>query len=221
MAWVQKRQFNLSKMGTKKGLCLQNCRVAFDIPAKYASAKDAMLANKNAGTLHDISTVPTNCAVPVFVDTSSVYEHVEVDDKGTFYSDGKKVSNPLKQKIFGWGETLNGVRIVKWVEDKKSNEEIADEVIAGKWGNGTDRRKRLAEAGYDWGAVQAIVDKKLGGGNSGSGSGSKAVNYAVRSGDTLSAIAKRYGTTWQKIAADNNLKNPNLIVPGQRLIIKL
>lgn len=41
---------------------------------------------------------------------------------------------------------------------KKSNEEIAKEVLAGKWGNGADRKKRLTEAGYNYDAVQKIVD---------------------------------------------------------------
>ena len=44
---------------------------------------------------------------------------------------------------------------------KKSNEEIAAEVIAGKWGNGTERQKRLSQAGYDYSAIQSIVNKKL------------------------------------------------------------
>ena len=42
---------------------------------------------------------------------------------------------------------------------KKSNEEIAREVIQGKWGNGADRKKRLTDAGYDYAAVQALVNK--------------------------------------------------------------
>lgn len=44
---------------------------------------------------------------------------------------------------------------------KKSNEEIADEVIAGKWSNGDDRERRLTAAGYNYNEVQAIVNKKL------------------------------------------------------------
>lgn len=48
---------------------------------------------------------------------------------------------------------------------KKSNEEIADEVIAGKWGNGQQRKIRLIAAGYNYAAIQAIVDKKMGGGS--------------------------------------------------------
>lgn len=44
---------------------------------------------------------------------------------------------------------------------KKSNEEIAKEVIAGKWGNGQTRKDKLKAAGYDYATVQAIVDKLL------------------------------------------------------------
>lgn len=44
--------------------------------------------------------------------------------------------------------------------------------------------------------------------------------YIVKSGDNLSSIAKKYGTTYQKIAKDNNISNPNKIYPGQKLIIK-
>ena len=47
-------------------------------------------------------------------------------------------------------------------EDKKTISQIADEVIAGKWGNGTARKTKLEAAGYDYDAVQAEVNKKLG-----------------------------------------------------------
>ncbi len=43
--------------------------------------------------------------------------------------------------------------------------------------------------------------------------------YTVKSGDTLSAIASRYGTTVAALAAKNGISNPNLIKVGQRLII--
>jgi len=43
--------------------------------------------------------------------------------------------------------------------------------------------------------------------------------YVVRPGDTLWSIALRYGTTPWAIAVANGLRNPNLIYPGQRLII--
>lgn len=47
-----------------------------------------------------------------------------------------------------------------------------------------------------------------------------SVYYTVRAGDNLSAIASRYGTSYQSIAALNGLANPNLIFAGQTLKIK-
>lgn len=46
-----------------------------------------------------------------------------------------------------------------------------------------------------------------------------ATLYIVQKGDTLSAIAKRHGSTVAAVAGANNLANPNLIFPGQRLEI--
>lgn len=44
---------------------------------------------------------------------------------------------------------------------KKSVDEIAKEVIAGKWGNGQDRKNRLTSAGYNYNVIQARVDQML------------------------------------------------------------
>ncbi len=41
--------------------------------------------------------------------------------------------------------------------------------------------------------------------------------HTVQPGEALWKIAQKYNTTWQKLAEANNLKNPNLIVPGQKI----
>lgn len=93
----------------------------------------------------------------------------------------------------------------------KSNTEIAKEVIEGKWGNGYARKNRLKKAGYDYDAVQEIVNSLL---------DTKVREvYVVQAGDTLSEIAQRYNTTVAKLAAKNNIKNPNKIYVGQRLYV--
>ena len=45
---------------------------------------------------------------------------------------------------------------------KKSIDTIAREVINGKWGNGSERKKKLLSAGYDYNAVQKRVNELLG-----------------------------------------------------------
>lgn len=45
---------------------------------------------------------------------------------------------------------------------KKTVDEVAREVVAGKWGNGAERKRRLTEAGYDYTAVQAAVNRMVG-----------------------------------------------------------
>ena len=43
--------------------------------------------------------------------------------------------------------------------------------------------------------------------------------YVVQKGDTLSAIASMYGTSWKKLAAYNGLENPNKLYVGQEIRI--
>lgn len=45
---------------------------------------------------------------------------------------------------------------------KFSAEEIAKEVIAGVWGNGTERKRRLTEAGYNYTEIQSLVNTLVG-----------------------------------------------------------
>lgn len=94
---------------------------------------------------------------------------------------------------------------------KKTNEEIAEEVIKGLWGNGEERKTRLTNAGYNYKEIQDIVNKRL--------KPSQTV-YIVKKGDNLTKIGKRYGTTVKKLKDDNNIENANKIYVGQKLIIK-
>lgn len=55
---------------------------------------------------------------------------------------------------------------------------------------------------------------------SGGNDGLEEITYIVKRGDTLSQIALNYNTTVSTIAKENNIKNVNLIYPGQKLLIK-
>lgn len=100
-------------------------------------------------------------------------------------------------------------------ETKKSNRELAEEVLQGKWGNGADRKKRLSAAGHNPEEVQKIVNELITERDK-----NKSVTHVVKKYETLTKIATKYKTTVAKIVSDNNIKNPNLIYEGQKLIIK-
>lgn len=149
----------------------------------------------------------------------------------------------------------------------RSDEDLANAVIKGEFGNGDARKSVL---GSRYAAVQAIVDRKLGGSSSSGtkytvksgdtlsgiaakfgvstsaisgyksgnpnviyagevltingaksgGASSSATYYTVKSGDTLSGIASKYGTSYQAIAKLNGISNPNVIYAGQRLRVR-
>jgi len=47
------------------------------------------------------------------------------------------------------------------LEERKTVTELAREVIAGKWGNGAERKRRLEQAGYGYRKVQDEVNRLL------------------------------------------------------------
>lgn len=218
MSYTQVKKFTLSKMGKRDGWCLANVAQGFGITrGTFPSAKADMESQRAKGTLHPISTLPDNCTVPVYLNTTSPYEHVEVCVNGKdWYSDGKKVKAPSKSIVFGWGELCDGVRVVKVEAAKKdlskySNEELAHMVLKGQFGNGAVRKAKL---GLRYNAVQAEVNRLLGAAKS------QGIYYTVKAGDTLSTIAKKYKTSVTDLVILNCIKNPNLIYVNQKIRIK-
>ena len=82
---------------------------------------------------------------------------------------------PFNEINMNLGNFLGAFRLKRWHSSpapapapqptpapaRKSNEEIALEVRRGDWGNGDDRKNRLAAAGYDYAAIQAIVNASV------------------------------------------------------------
>ena len=97
------------------------------------------------------------------------------------------------------------------VSHETNIEELARKVINGDYGNGEERKQKL---GNLYNEVQKRVNEIL------NKNASQETIYIVKSGDCLCNIAKKFNTTVNKIASDNNIKNINLIYVGQKLIIK-
>jgi GH25 family lysozyme M1 (1,4-beta-N-acetylmuramidase) len=102
---------------------------------------------------------------------------------------------------------------------KKSVDELAAEVIHGKWGNGEERKKKLTSAGYDYSVVQARVNEIL----SGKSTSTPVTyeTYTVVKGDTLWGIAAKKlgsGARYKEIKTLNGLSS-DTIYAGQKLKI--
>ncbi len=96
-------------------------------------------------------------------------------------------------------------------------EQAARNVIAGRYGNGDARKQAIQALGLDYNVVQKKVNELLR-----AGSQPQAVYYTVKAGDSLSAIARRYGTTVAAIQKLNTglIKNVNVIRVGWRIRVK-
>lgn len=101
-------------------------------------------------------------------------DHIGIVEKvigSTIYVIEGNYSNAVKRRTLQVNSRyIRGFAVPKYdaeatanTTSKKSVEEIAKEVIAGKWGNGADRKKKLADAGYDYSEVQTKVNQLLNG----------------------------------------------------------
>lgn len=78
------------------------------------------------------------------------------------YGNGDERKNRLGSRYNEVQARVNEILLgTKPVSNRKSNEELATEVIRGNWGNGQERKDRLTNAGYDYYAIQRIVNKRL------------------------------------------------------------
>lgn len=164
--------------------CLAVAQKTFNVAPFAESAQIAWSWNN---TKHQDRNLPDGCFVPIWwTGGYKNYGHVAIAKRT-----GNRIqiwSSPYTRKPFfdyfegelnttidtvsriysvayaGWTETMNTTRIVEWVNPPqlKSNEEIAAEIWQKKWGDGEERRRRLAAAGYSWDAIQPLVDKGVG-----------------------------------------------------------
>lgn len=169
-----------------------------------------------------------NGHVGVYIGNNDVIECTAAWERKVLYS---KIDSKGRR-------TRNGVQVGYWLKHgklpyidyscevvSKSIDELAQEVIDGKWGNNPERKERLTKAGYDYAKVQARVNEIL--------ASKKTKTYIVNKGDTLSSIARKFNTSIQNIynanktLIDNENKKRGVatakmwVYPGQKLVIEV
>ena len=92
---------------------------------------------------------------------------------------------------------------------------LVSETKSDKYGKGDVRKVVLGSRYND---VQKKINAQAG--VSGSSSGSSTTTYTFKSGDTLSGIAAKYGTSVSQLCSWNGIKNANVIYAGQKIRVK-
>lgn len=119
----------------------------------------------NAGTMYNraavkgpIKTMPETPGLIVY---SKTHPHVGVYIGGGYTIEstlGSRGDGVVKHEIDRFWEYWFQCPFISYNDDIDT---VAREVIAGKWGAGEERKKRLTAAGYDYTAVQARVNELL------------------------------------------------------------
>ena len=123
--------------------------------------------------------------------------------EGTEDGVGKdKMIEEYNQKVEQYNTLLNSYENV-YSEYKKLFDECQQDIIT---------YNSLLNS-YNTGTIPAVIQNRL------SEEETSGKTYVVEVGDSLEKIAQKFGTTTEKIIAGNEIANPNLIRPGQKLII--
>ena len=191
VADIAKRN-NLGTLVKGQNLTWHKMHAETSCPGEYLLSKmdyiveEANKINNEVTSVPEPEPVPTPEPVPPVLKTNEEIANevisgiwgngndrkVKLTDAGYDYSSIQKIVN---EKLLGSTPTE---------KPKKLNEELAQEVISGNWGNGEERKKRLTEAGYNFDEIQTIVNNKLGADSSSSNKKSNdEVAYEVIRGD--------------------------------------
>lgn len=188
---------------------------------KYTDAWCSTFASAVAIEAGLTDIIPTECGCE---------KHIQLfKNMGSWEENDAHVPGPGDYVFYDWDDSGVG-------DDKGSAdhvgivEKVVGSTITVIEGNYSDSVKRRSLAvngryirGYGVPKYSSKATASGGGTSTGSDTGSSAASgdtiYTVKAGDTLSGIAARYGTTYQKLAEYNGIANPNIIRVGQKIRI--
>lgn len=144
--------------------------------ARYSETKANIWTNYDIWQYSSTGSVP---GISGNVDMNICYRDFPKEIKGTVKKSNEEIATEVIAGKWGNGEErktrlkeagynyddIQSIVNVKYRQmtatAKKSNDEIAKEVIQGKWGNGKERKDKLIEAGYDYEVIQKLVNKMM------------------------------------------------------------
>lgn len=186
---------------------------------KYTDAWCSTFASAVAIAAGLTDIIPTECGCE---------KHIQLfKNIGSWQENDAYVPSPGDYVFYDWDDSgagdCTGSADHVGIVEKVSSQTIT--VIEGNYSNSVKRRNIAVNGRYIRGYGVPKYSSKATGGSSGGTTGSGGnttsgeVVYTVVAGDTLSKIAARYGTTYQKLAEYNGISNPNVISVGQKIKI--
>lgn len=137
---------------------VKDIKSRYDI--KWVRGHKEILSTSCPGTnfpLEEVKNVIANVETPQI--TNSIEDLVQKVIAGE-YGNGEERKQKLGSSYDGVQRRVNEILLGKG-SSTNTNEELAKEVIEGKWGNNPERKQKLLEAGYDYDAIQKLVNQKL------------------------------------------------------------
>lgn len=150
-----------------------------DMILRTASCSALLNWCRKNGMIVDKPQMGDWCFMKFNKDSKALAEHIGIVDKAKAIKDVYNIEGNTSEK----GSQDNGGAVLRKhrtgkcivayarpkyikgtitnITNHKTNEEIAAEVIAGKWGTGNDRRQRLSNAGYNYQEIQKLVNQIL------------------------------------------------------------
>lgn len=185
---------------------------------KYTDAWCSTFASAVAIAAGLTDIIPTECGCE---------KHIQLfknHAKSKWQEDGNYTPEAGDYIFYNWDDSTqpnDGAADHVGIVEKVNGKTIT--VIEGNYSNAVGRRTLAVGNGYIRGyGLPAYSSKATSTGGSTSGGGATSSNdtvYTVVAGDTLSKIAAKYGTTYQKLAEYNGISNPNVISVGQKIKI--
>lgn len=148
------------KIGLAMGIACDNPNVGYSQSDRYSILKNG--TGSKVKTNCDCSSLVRQCVKEATgTDPGDFHTGNEAEKliaTGLFDAVEYTYGMPLQTGDILITKTKGHTVIVTQGEPKKSVEDVALEVLAGRWGTGIDRQNRLHAAGYDYAEVQATVN---------------------------------------------------------------
>lgn len=156
-ALAKRVNYDLSRVGK----CNCDCSSLQNVAA-VASGAAGVTYGSNGWTTYTMKTALQNAGYKIITERAYL-GNAEYCVRGAIYvnTSTHTVAGLTNGSLAARTLSKAGIGTVE-VAGKKSDDQIAQEVIAGKWGNGSDRMNQLRAEGYDADAIQNLVNQKLG-----------------------------------------------------------